>query len=462
MSERKWYEWLLTLVYVFMLIVCIFLNISVVQGGSIENVIINAVMFVLVGIIFLNCEMGSFFPTNSMIFDLESVTVRIRKDAQTATQYLWEQYRQKGEEIFENKLLRQRYGDFLREIRRTTAGKKAYYRCDIQEYISPALVDEIMHRNLLNQVAGALTGLGILGTFVGLSFGLQSFAVGSASEITNSIAPLMSGIKVAFHTSIYGMVFSLTFNYVYKRKLEEAETAIRDFLTVYEKYVLPDADTDVVNTLLAIEQQQAEGIEALTTTIAHSLSESMTDLMEPQFKKFDETIAHFAEGAEKNQMDALGVIVNAFIAEMNKSMHNSFSQLSYTIDQTFLLQQKSSEQLQQLLDNTAVQAEKYNEYFRSLQEYMQKLQEATVRMPVDAGKTLTLLQDALNRSDQHFKEMVAEIVGMTRQVPATLQESYSNVERALQETSDAVNGFAELVERLDAEGNRKGSIFGRK
>ncbi len=65
-----------------------------------------------------------------------------------------------------------------------------------------------------------MTGLGILGTFIGLTIGLQQFNTGSASEITNSISPLIQGIKVAFHTSIYGMVFSLIFSFVYKNKLE--------------------------------------------------------------------------------------------------------------------------------------------------------------------------------------------------------------------------------------------------
>ena len=36
-----------------------------------------------------------------------------------------------------------------------------------------------------------------------------------------------NGIKVAFHTSIYGLVFSLVFNFVYKKKLDEAETAVK-------------------------------------------------------------------------------------------------------------------------------------------------------------------------------------------------------------------------------------------
>ena len=87
------------------------------------------------------------------------------------------------------------------------------FKCKIDDYINRDTVDQIMNKNLLNLIPGVMTGLGILGTFIGLSFGLQNFNTGSSGEIAESIAPLMSGIKVAFHTSVFGMILSLFFNY---------------------------------------------------------------------------------------------------------------------------------------------------------------------------------------------------------------------------------------------------------
>ena len=122
------------------------------------------------------------------------------------------------------------YQDYQYELERIVHTDKTYYKCDIEDYIGFDLIDSTIHRDRLNQVAGVMTGLGILGTFIGLSLGLQSFNTGTTAEITNSIAPLMGGIKVAFHTSIYGMVFSLVFNYIYKRRLDDAENALNYFI----------------------------------------------------------------------------------------------------------------------------------------------------------------------------------------------------------------------------------------
>ncbi|OFX67904.1 MAG: hypothetical protein A2X12_07385 [Bacteroidetes bacterium GWE2_29_8] len=55
------------------------------------------------------------------------------------------------------------------------------------------------------------TTLGVLGTFVGIYFGLQHFDV---DKITESIPPLLEGMKTAFSTSICGIVLSLIFGKV--------------------------------------------------------------------------------------------------------------------------------------------------------------------------------------------------------------------------------------------------------
>ena len=54
MGKRKWYEWLLTLTYFGMIALFLYLNIFSSHAEGLENIIINGVMFVIVGIIFLN------------------------------------------------------------------------------------------------------------------------------------------------------------------------------------------------------------------------------------------------------------------------------------------------------------------------------------------------------------------------------------------------------------------------
>ena len=63
-------------------------------------------------------------------------------------------------------------------------------QCDIDDYLNEYYIDSVMKCGLISIVPGVMTGLGILGTFIGLSFGLQNFNTGSASIITDSIPPV--------------------------------------------------------------------------------------------------------------------------------------------------------------------------------------------------------------------------------------------------------------------------------
>ncbi|MGQ9799737.1 MAG: hypothetical protein ACUVRG_10710 [Ignavibacterium sp.] len=64
---------------------------------------------------------------------------------------------------------------------------------------------------IYDSIPSVFTTLGILGTFVGIFFGLQKFDV---YNINDSIPPLLEGMKTAFSTSIIGILFSLIFGKV--------------------------------------------------------------------------------------------------------------------------------------------------------------------------------------------------------------------------------------------------------
>lgn len=263
MKGRKWYEWCLLLVYLLMALLCVYLNFAPGHRESLATIIVNVVMFIIVAIIFLSADLGSFREMNSIISDMDSAAAKIKKDAMNSRTFLWEPYQDSNVKLFKDATLQEIYRDFIFDLNRETEAEDEYYRPSIDDYINLDLVDKVMHRNELNQVPGMLTGLGILGTFIGLSLGLQSFNTGSTAQMTESIQPLMNGIKVAFHTSIYGMVFSLTFNIIYKKKLYEAEEAVNEFVSCFKKYVLPDTANEGMNEMLAIQKQQLGAMESL-------------------------------------------------------------------------------------------------------------------------------------------------------------------------------------------------------
>ena len=479
-KTRKPYEIWLLVTYLAMLAVCVYLNLfSKGQGGSLANIIVNAVMFVIVAIILLDCYIGCFLPVAGIIKELNRLTLRMEDDARHTHGFLWEKYKQEKDELFRIPVLREQYKDYRYAQERVLSIDNAYYKCDIEDYINYDLIDSVIHRNRMNQMAGVMTGLGILGTFIGLSLGLQSFNTGSTAEITNSIEPLMAGIKVAFHTSIYGMVFSLVFNFVYKRILDDAEQAVKDFLGSFKKYVLPDTAAEGINRLIELEQKQTEIISDMSGKVTHLLSNGLREVLDPQFDRFNDTIVGFANMATKNQMDQLTLVVNSFISQMNASLGGMFSKLSETVDSTLAIQSENEKQMTRMFEKNANTSDNINliltrtkEMADALKMYADTLQELQGRMSATAdmlrqhreddrqvldGITgyITELEDyrkALNNSVhvadtsmQSQLRMVTELKEMTDNLPEDVRDTFEVINANLQKVE---NHFKETIEQM--------------
>ncbi len=378
MSRKGGYEILILLTYVAMSGVCIYLQFfSAGQAGSLSNLIVNVGMLVIAGVIFATCTIGSLLPVASMTGDLTFVAEKIEDDAKNSHEYLWGKYLKDKDDLFEDRRLLKNYRDFKHEFDRIADGGNPYYQCDIEDYIGIDLIDKVMHTELLSQVPGVMTGLGILGTFIGLSLGLQNFNTGTTAQITGSIEPLMNGIKVAFHTSIYGMVFSLVFNYVYKRRLDAAEAALDMFLRNFRKYVLPDTEKEGINTLIELQEQQAKAILALTEALTVKLPEGLQTYLDPRLDHLDDTIDSFSRMATRNQMDQMERIVNKFLAEMNNTLGSSFSSLSKVVNQCLYLQEANEEKLKEIYTKNAASAEGMKKTVEEMQQVADRLKDVS-------------------------------------------------------------------------------------
>ena len=446
MQNRRWYEWLLTATFIAMAGLCLVLNLTAGQKEGPANIAVNAALFLIVGIILLSCEKNSFFPMNRIIADLDAATEKIRNDAMNSRQFLWEPYNRSKVELFRDPVLKQEFQDYLFELNRIENTEKAYYKCDIQDYINTGLVDRVMHRNILNQVAGVMTGLGILGTFIGLSLGLQHFSTGSTAEVTNSIAPLMDGIKVAFHTSIYGMVFSLVFNFVYKCKLEEGETAVEDFLSAYKKFVLPDTTTDGINRLMELQQQQVAAVENLTKRV----TEEMNVIMEPQFDRLGGTIADFGNLASRSQKEAMTDVVNAFLKEMDASMGGVFTRLNGLLREAEDAQRENSAVLTEIRGLTEDEQRtlyQSQEYLKELEKYRQEMEEREAALSGAAR----LVEGQLEKEQALTEDLRRLVAQMTNSLSASFQRAEESWER----TADVAEDIRETVELMQKSRARR-------
>lgn len=421
---------LLTNAYIVMLMICIFLTLT--SGFDLVSIIINGIMFIIIGWSFSFAK-KRFKIVQTITSELKEATAQIKTDFDQSQMYLWNTYKERtGEEFFKEENLLSAYQEYLFEMKRLEILSNGGYKCEIDNYINKDFVDVVVKKNLLNLIPGTMTGLGILGTFIGLTVGLQNFNTGTAAEITNSIAPLMAGIKVAFHTSIYGMIFSLVFNFVYKQVLEDAYNELDIFLNVYGLYVTSDAEADNASNMQILLQK-------LPDAISQKVGEKIAEVLEPAFEKINLTMETFADKVSENQMEGVSEIVNSFVSEMNSSLGDSFKNLGEVINETCELQKQNSEFMQNILQDIEKMTtnirdinEMSDKTIKEFSEYINKVEE--LQSIINTNFTSANIQmEEQNRLQKEQQEYIRILVEYEKQI------------------SEASNAFTtSMVEQIEA------------
>ena len=324
--KRKSYYFLFVL-YILMLGFILYIN-GVFTGeiGSISNFAINLTFFILIGILMIIS--AAFFSRLNRAGDaLERVAKSMSTQYEVSSANLWSQYKEK-ENVFEDSVLDAQFAKYQRRIKAHTTKKGTVTSaCSVEEYINEDLLDQIAGTHYNSVVSGTMSGLGILGTFLGLTLGMLSFTGNDIFTISDNIAPLLSGMKVAFHTSVYGIFFSLVFNFVYRGIMADAYTRLTTFLETFHECTEPPVS------------QVDENMNAMLIYQAN-MSNSLKTMME------------LMKGQAAEQTKGLSTIVQQFVNQMNDIMGTDMEKLGKNLTAACEAQSTYARNFQRLEEST--------------------------------------------------------------------------------------------------------------
>ena len=269
------------------------------EWGSYTNLAINIGFLIIIGIIFVISSV-SFGRLNRVTYELEDVMLRLLKEYKEADgKNLWKNYKDNAK-VFEEKELQDAFNKYRLRLKRARRGTDA--SCDLGEYINEELLDRVGMNYFNSGVSGTLTGLGILGTFLGLSMGLGAFSGDDIFTISDNVGSLLSGMKVAFHTSVYGILFSLVFNIAYRGIMSDAYETLGEFLGVFRQTAQPGGVKEDENAATMLVYQAG---------IANTLKQ-MLELL---------------KGGAMEQTSGVERIVDKFTTQMQAALDTDFQKL---------------------------------------------------------------------------------------------------------------------------------------
>ena len=307
------------------------------EWSSLTNLVINVVFLVIIGIIFIISSV-SFGRLNRITYELEDVAIRLQKEYKEAGgKNLWANYKDNGK-AFEEKELQDAFNRYRLRVKKTRRGADA--SCDLGEYINEDLLDRAGMNFFNSGVSGTLTGLGILGTFLGLSMGLGAFSGDDIFTISDNVGSLLSGMKVAFHTSVYGILFSLVFNVAYRGIMADAYETLNEFLTVFRQTAQPIGLKDDENaaTMLVYQAGMANSLKQMlellkgnameqtagVERIVNQFTTQMQSALDTDFKKLGSALKNAGESQTANAVNAAEMVeaVTALV-EVNRNVQEA-------------------------------------------------------------------------------------------------------------------------------------------
>lgn len=291
---------------------------------------------------------------------------------------------------------------------------------DVEDYLNEEELDNHIHKRLLEMVPDIFTSLGILGTFVGLVWGLKNFEPSNYEAMTSSVSALVDGIKVAFLTSIYGIALSIVYTYGMKSEYSSMAEALQAFLARFHSHVMPSAENESRNLLLSSQKIQTAAMNQMAEQFSVQMADSFEKVITPTFKKMNDSLDTLVASVTQCQEDAVRQILDAFLKEMNDSFGMQFSDFGKTLTQL-----KDAQ-----TDNVNYTTNLYQTMSRQLSESYTRHEQAMKKIMEDTGS-----------SQQEYIDLARRIAQDNQKIQKQQQADYQHLAEYLKEAETSSAKF---------------------
>lgn len=356
----------------------------------------------------------------------------------------------------------------------THDGKKS--NIPASEYINDYSVCKYNKLNLrmLDTAAGTLVGLGLLGTFLGLTLGIKGFDSSNTERINESIQGLLAGMGTAFLTSLLGMTFSILFTAADKALRHRLYKDVKELTDKLDsEYYIDDLvlaninQQNIVNQLCKalkndLQQQALEIANKLTytnaegqnVTIGNAIREILTentkqskalmsfstDLAMELNQGFDETLSRQMQQKIVPLMESVDATTKAVVEHIDK-MADTVSSPATDMMQNVVDELKQS--MQSLLNefSTGLSGSATSE----LENLAMQLGTATQAM-ADFPKNMENISATLQVTIEEVKHAISEISNTSANANSTaMQQMQEQITYATGAISNAITEVKEVM-----------------
>ena len=389
----------------------------------------------------------------------------------------YRQFESINNNLKKNKSFAHHWQEFVEHIIFPTeaeASQKSEDELEIKNSIQPnfffneeKFIEDNIDLRFLDSIPGKITGLGILGTFIGLTIGIASATVGldglesaNTSQLKDTLAKLLGGASLAFITSVLGISFSMGFSFWEKMIIKKIRDNLKKFVQSLEKSLKLITDEQISLEIKENIIEQNKKFDGFSNDLTIALGNALKDPLNDGIEKIVSSLTSIKDVQQGFSDDLMSKLVDTISGSLTTEVNSS--------------QEKASETFQNLQDTLSKQVDKMVSSQKTMEETSRQLinefsQKNAANQDIlneQLNHTVRGLRDSLDEINQSFKENINHssekikktldqtfdnvsnnIITQQQNMNSKMETSANNLESLIQKVSDLMEASNENIEK---------------
>ena len=330
---------------------------------------------------------------------------------------------------------------------------------EASSYFTVSVLLNGLKNDFWKNLAGIFTGLGILGTFFGLTYGVSGIDTKSTVGLQQGISQLLNGTSTAFITSIVGIISAMIFNWIYSKLMKSVHADIDTLCNALDE-VFPLITMENL-LVMQLEESQEQGAtlknlsgdlgEIMNETLMNvqaALEQSIDTNFKPLFDELLTTMRALNNGGMSAIADSLNEGAGKEIASFAKTLMGMEQGMKEIMEQARIANEASMNQLRQSIEELT---DKMNATISASvtanSEGAVKNQEILTQLMEDISIKMTGIVSDIskvnNQSNAEFADMMKKASNQVQDMVDTMQRGMASHTTSLQEEmADTVQTIA--------------------
>lgn len=315
-------------------------------------------------------------------------------------------------------------------------------------------------------VPGALTGLGILGTFIGLAYGITvalssgGFSMGDQAQAVSSLKALLSGAGQAFYTSIVGIVLSLTFSRNYHIRQQEILSRIEALNESIERSIETLSPEMLLAGIGRASERQLHHTQKLSEEWQLQLKNFITKALEAQDARNSEyvervvaSVAKIEDGItlmSQNQAAQVGSLIEGAVKNFSKDLQNGVVEVTNSFAKSAEGVTASVKALDGVIDGISGQMAQASE---TVSETMTSMQRSVADLQSSVSENGSRLIESVT-------ELEARIAEDAKRLGDGIEAAADRLSASAESLGASAAGTTEAADKFRASVAESGESFG--